>query len=62
MTIVGRNEQALTVPELRSPVESFFVSRVALKYELACAATAWFCDLGPAYDSFKRLGKSRLTM
>ncbi len=35
MTIVGRNKQALTVPELRSPVRSSFVSRATRKLEPA---------------------------
>ncbi len=35
MTIVGRNKQTLAMPELRSPVGSFFVSLTARKHEPA---------------------------
>ncbi len=49
MTIVGRNKQTFTVPELRSPVGSFLVAHAMRKYKPVCAVTAWFCDLGPAY-------------
>ncbi len=37
------------VPELRSPVGSFLSPALRASTNRRRAATAWFCDLGPAY-------------
>lgn len=49
MRFVGRIKQTFTVPELRSHLKATVSAQSASVLGPVCAATARFCDLGPAY-------------
>ena len=49
MGFVGRIKQTVTVPELRSHLKMTVGAQSASVHKPVCAATAVFCDLGPAY-------------
>ena len=49
MGFVGRTKQTVTVPELRSHFTATVRAQCAFTFNPVCAATAVFCDLGPAY-------------
>ena len=49
MTFVGRIKQTVAAPELRSHIVAVPGAQCVFEYNLVCAATAWYCDLGPAY-------------
>jgi len=50
--LVGRIKQTVAAPELQSQIAAVVCAQCVFEYKPVCAATAWLCDLGPAYVKY----------